>query len=447
MAEVSLPWGNQELRLSLPESWTLQQVATPDLKPAAADWPDGLAAVLAQPNTGLPLGKLLEARRDGHVVLIVEDVTRHSPLGEILDVVVREIRHAGIPNHNVEVFFATGMHPAMTPAQAAGKIGPLATEFAWRSNPWHDPKAYVRIGKIPKVEVAIDRRVADADLRIIISSVSPHLQAGFGGGYKMFLPGCSSRQTIGAIHRLGLGRSARQLVGTDMDRNPMRLAIDSAGGLIDARRGKSFAVQYVLDGANRPAIIAAGEVLPTQRMLAKQCAIACGVITSAPADVLITNAYPRDFDLWQSFKCIANTLWAARPNGLVICATRCEASLNGMKTIPWPLSPAGTRRAITWLGPETLASLVTRLVPRLAGDAAFFVRMATQMLHRNVLYMVSPTLHREGVKFPGLHIFGSMDDAFAAARRLLGDRPQRAVVFPCGGTTYPVPAVAKPQAN
>lgn len=443
MPDVSLPWGQEMLPVNLPEQWTLLQVAQPELKPAGADWPDRLASALAQPGTGPPLEKLLTARRGGKIVLVVEDLTRHSPLPKILEVIVRELRHAEVPDRQVEIVFAAGMHPPLTPRQAAEKIGPFATQFAWHSNPWQDRKGHIRLGRAGKLDVWLDPAVANADLRILVAAVSPHLQAGFGGGYKMYLPGCAGIEAIRPLHRMGLGRSARQLVGIDVERNPMRAAIEAAGELIDARHGKTFSVQYLLDGANLPVSIAAGEVSPTWRMLAKQCAVACGLVTAEAADVLITNAHPRDFDLWQSFKCIANTLWAARPNGVVICVTRCEAGLNGMKPIPWPLSPGATRKVITALGPEALASMVTRLVPRLAGDAAFFIRMATQMLHRNVLYMVCPTLHAGGIKFPGLHIFGTVEQALSAARKHTGGRPQRVAVFPSGGASYPVPTLTK----
>lgn len=443
MTELTLPWGQQQMPISLPDSWTLLQVANPELKPADKDWPERLAAALVQPGTGLPLERLLAARRNGKIAIVVEDVTRHSPVEQILDVVIREIRHAEVPDANVRIVFAVGTHPAMTRQQAVEKIGRYADEFTWHSNPWQARDAHVHIGKVGKIDVWLDPAVADADLRIIISSASPHLQAGFGGGYKMLFPGCAGRETIRAIHRLGLGRTAKQLVGTSMDENPMRRAIDAAGELVEARYGKSFSIQYLLDGDNQPAMLSAGEVLPTHRMLAKQCSVACGVVAQASADVLITNAYPRDHDLLQSFKCIANTLWAARPNGIVICVTRCHAALNGMKPIPWPLSPSATRSAVRMLGPENLASLVTRLVPRLAGDAAFFIRMATQILDRNVLYMVSPPLHKHAVKFPGLHIFGTVEDAITAAGKHFEGRPQRVTIFPSGGTTFPVPVMAR----
>jgi len=439
MPDISMPWGQDSLTVSLPENWTVQQVAEPTSWPGSRDWPDQLARALTEPTTGPSLSRLLAARRQGRIVIILEDLTRHSPLPEILPVVMREIKHAGISTQQVELFFATGMHPPMTAREVAGKIGPAMAKLNWRCNPWHDETAYESVGKVGKMDVRIDRGVLHADLRIIISSVSVHLQAGFGGGYKMLLPGCASLKTIRQLHRLGLHETQHQLVGTGSDRNPMRRAIDEAGQCIDETRGASFAVQYLLNSDNVPSFIAAGQVIPTHRMLAKQCAVATGVLVDHQADVLITNAYPRDRDLWQSFKCIANTRWACRPGGVIVCFSRCEAAMHGMNVPKWPISPTWMRRIVGWIGPHPLSSLVTRIIPHLAGDAAFFVRMATQTLHRNPLLIVSPILHSASGKFPGLEVLPAMDQAVECTRRILGGGPQRVTVFPTGGTTYPLP--------
>jgi len=440
MPEVSLPWGKQTLKVSLPANWTVEQVAAPSLKPAEADWPDRIAMALGQPGTGLPLEKLLVARRSGRIVLVLEDMTRHSPLGQILPIILREIRHAKIEDEQVEVVFATGMHPPMTARQAGEKLGPECRHLRWRCNPCRDGEAHVSVGQVGKLDVRIDRGVAGADLRIIISSVSPHLQAGFGGGFKMLLPGCASLETVRGLHRLGVARTPVQLVGTEAARNPMRLALDAAGGLIDEAHGKSFALQYLLDADDLPTAVAAGEVMPTQQMLTKQCSVSCGVLVDSSADVLITNAHPRDFDLWQSFKSVANTQWAARRRGVIICFTRCLQGLNGVNPPRWPISARWTRRLVSWLGPEALGQLAMRLIPRLSGDAAFFVRLATHTLHRNPVLIVSPHLKETAAQFPGLDIFADADEAIAAAVAMLGPQPQRVIVFPSGGITFPIPA-------
>jgi nickel-dependent lactate racemase len=155
--------------------------------------------------------------------------------------------------------------------------------------------------------------------------------------------------------------------------------------------------------------------------------------------VLVVGAYPRDCDLWQSFKCIANTRWAARRDGVIICLTRCEAGLNNVRPPRWPISPAWTRRIVRALGSEALGTMLMRLVPRLAGDAAFFVRLALQTIQRNTVFIVSPFLKTSGATFPGIELFGSFEEASDAADRLLGRGPQRVTVFPSGGVTYPVP--------
>ncbi len=437
MPEVLLPWGQDELKVALPEHWKLQQVARSSLPPAGDDWRDHLGRTLSQPTGELPLGQLLAARHGGRIVLVVEDFSRPSPLGEILAVVMEELTRQHVSPQQVEIFFATGMHPPMTAEQVAQKLGPLAQSLPWRSNRCKDRARYICLGRAGKIDVWIDRGVVEADLRIVVSSVSPHLQAGFGGGYKMFLPGCAALETIRQLHRLGVDYRPRSWVGTEAAKNPMREAIDAGGELVD-RRGKSFAVQYVLDDHDRPTFLAAGQMAAAQQMLAKRCAVACGVLVDRAADVLLVNAYPRDCDLWQSFKGIANTRWAAREGGVILCFARCQAGMYGMNVPRWPLGWRTARRLVRLLGSQMLANLITRLAPDLAGDAAFFVRLALQAIHRNTIFLVSPALAVSGRTFPGLKIFAEPSAAIAEAARILGDSPQRVVVFASGGTTYPV---------
>jgi nickel-dependent lactate racemase len=439
MTQVDVPWGSEALAVSLPSHWTLQQVAEPTVAAAPVDWREHMASAIHKPATGPGLGELLRASRAGKVVIVVEDLTRHSPLGEILDIVLREVHHAGLTDSQLEIFIAAGMHPACRPGDIRAKLGPAAEGIAWRWNPWGDAKQYVDLGKVGRMSVLIDRRVARADLRIVISSVSPHLQAGFGGGYKMFLPGSGHIRSIRALHRFGTSSGrGEQLVGTDAEKNPMRRAIDAAGAKVDANYGTTFSIQYLLDASDKPVGIAAGEPTTTHRMVTKLCANACGILAQAQADVLITNAHPRDHDLWQAFKAIPNTCWAARPNGVVICLARCPAGLNEMKQMAWPLNPAWTRRVVQWLGPENISSLLDRLVASLAGDSLWFIRLATQILKRNPIIMVSPKLVEDGAKFPGIYLCATVAEAIEIAEKLLGPGPQRVAIYPAGGATYPV---------
>ncbi len=444
MAEITVPWGDESLALPLPDHWTVGQVASPAVRPAPPNWADRLGAALARPEGAKPLGEGLKAvGPGGRIALIVEDVTRHSPLVKILPIIFRELHHAGIRDEQVEVILATGMHPPMTAEEAAAKLGPVADGCRWRCNDAGDAAAHVSVGTVAipgsrdTLDVQVDRGCVEADLRIVVSAVTPHLQAGFGGGGKMLVPGCSSIHTIRQIHNEGLPAGGGQLVGTESSSNRMRQMIDAAAELIDQAGGGTFAVQYLLDGNDLPSAVVTGDLRRGQRMLAKQSAAAAGLMIESPADILITNAAPRDYDLWQCFKCIANTHWAARKGGVVIVLARCPAGAN-MGSIRWPLSPTWTRRLIRWIGPRGLMSLVKRFMPNVSPEAHFFVRMAAETIHRNPILMYAPELVGRGQKFPGLPLYGDLPAVFAAADGLLGQRGRRVTVFTEGGASYPV---------
>lgn len=449
MQDFQVPWGDDTFRVSIPDDWPMLQQASPSLKPASPDWPQHLAEALNNPGTGPKLAELLRGLgSEGRLSILVEDATRHSPTDRILEVVLREVRHAGIAEEQMEIVIAGGMHPPLSAEEAAAKLGPAAKGIAWRCNPWDEFEEYDHLGRVGKVDIRIDRRVVRSDLRILISSVSPHLQAGFGGGAKMLLPGCGELASIRHMHRTGLSRKGtRQMVGLEPGRNAMRSVIDQAGQFVDQTHGRTFSVQYLQDGEDQPVDIAAGELIPTHRMLVKKCAVACGIVPEGQADILITNAHPRDHDLWQCFKCIPNTCWGARPGGVVICLARCPQGLNEMKTMSWPLSPAMTRRVVRFLGPETICSLMDRIVKQLAGDSQWFIRLATQMLERNHLLMVSPHLVEQGVQFPGIGMYYSLGDALAQAEKLLGAGPHRVSLYREGGISYPIIPQAGPRSN
>jgi hypothetical protein len=160
-------------------------------------------------------------------------------------------------------------------------------------------------------------------------------------------------------------------------------------------------------------------------------------VVDAPADILITNASPRDYDMWQSFKCIANTCQAVRPNGVICVLARCPAGLN-MGRIRWPISPVWTRRLIRWIGPKGIVSMARRMMPGVHAEAHFFIQLATDTIYRNPILVYAPEIVRRGQKFPGLPLYGDLDTMLADADRLLGDGSRRVILFPAGGASYPI---------
>ena len=229
---------------------------------------------LNQPEAGLPLSRLLAARRGGNIVLIVEDLARHSPLPRILSILLREIRHAEIQDSQIEILFATGVHPPLTPEQADRKLGPELASIRRRCNACRDPAAHVKIGSVGNVPIRIDLRGGrsrPADHRLL------RFAAFAGGVWRRIQNGPSrlARPTrIRGLHRQGIGALAPPAGGHGRAEEPDARG-DRRGAAGSGRRRD--VLRAVPAGRPRTALHdRQGEVLPAHRMLAKQAAVFCG---------------------------------------------------------------------------------------------------------------------------------------------------------------------------
>ena len=185
--------------------------------------------------------------------------------------VLRRLHDQGIPNEDISISAGVGRHHAVDDAAMRARVGDeVASAYRCFSPPVDDLSQYVDLGTTPEgVPVRVFRPVAEADLRILIGSVLPHLQAGFGGGYKLIFPGCSHRSTLGALHRQGLGGDAGKLLGGDLESNPMRTAIRSAARLL---RGPCFSISHLLGDAGQVFRVLGGDVDAVQSVLSREAA-------------------------------------------------------------------------------------------------------------------------------------------------------------------------------
>ena len=142
---------------------------------------------------------------------------------------------------DVTISVGVGRHHAVDAEAMRQRLGDsIAAGYRCYSPPVDDLSAYVDLGSTPQgVPVRIFRPVAEADLRILIGSVLPHLQAGFGGGYKLIFPGTSHRTTLGALHRQGLEGQVRR--GRPVG-EPCSRQSDAAS---DPRRGRAARAMLV----------------------------------------------------------------------------------------------------------------------------------------------------------------------------------------------------------
>ncbi len=282
---IRVPWGPEgSLDLVLPRDGLFAEsnieVVWPDLSNPLADYPGALAQALDSPVGMEQLDQ--HVWLGAKVAIVVDDPSRWTPIREALPIVLRRLHAAGVHHQDVTISAGVGRHHAVNAKAMCQRLGDsIAADYRWYSPPVDDLSAYVDLGVTSQgVPVRVFRPVAEADLRILVGSVLPHLQAGFGGGYKLIFPGTSHRTTLGALHRQGLeGKTAPdRLLGSPAVDNPMRQAIHEAA----KRLGPCWSISHLIGRQSQVFRVIAGDPSRVQDLLAVEVSKRLRAPQSAP---------------------------------------------------------------------------------------------------------------------------------------------------------------------
>ena len=197
-----------------------------------------------------------------------------------------------------------------------GSAAAIATAYRCYSPPVDDLSAYDDLGQTPQgIPVRVFRPVAQASLRILVGSVLPHLQAGFGGGYKLIFPGTSHRTTLGALHRResAVSRTRAGLLGDQAADNPMRQAIHAAATLL----GPCWSVSHLSADTGR--FFGSSPGIPNGCKTCWRTRQNDGFRHRAapPADLVVAGNHPWPGDPMQSFKVLLHHRAACRTGGVL----------------------------------------------------------------------------------------------------------------------------------
>ena len=164
--------------------------------------------------------------------------------------------------------------------------------------------------------IAVNRRYAEATVRILIGSVAFHPFAGYSGGAKLVVPGLAGDATIDHNHAMALtpGATSGVLAG-----NPVREDLEEGLALCPP----TFALHVVLDLDGRVVTASAGDVLATHRACVAAHDHWYRVALERPADAALVSpgGHPRDIDFRQSSKALEFAARGVRAGGtLLLCA-------------------------------------------------------------------------------------------------------------------------------
>lgn len=436
--ELSFPWGEEQLSIHLPEQFELVCLAKPNSLPPLSNLGEKLNQVLDAPESMPSYAKLL--RQAKKVLFVVDDIGRPTPAHLLMKLLLDK---AGKIKKDVQKFpllFATGVHREMTEEEMVKKIGSqnYARVFAQSHNAF-DKENLVYLGNTSKgTKLFFNRKVVEADLRILIGTVEPHVQAGFGGGFKNLLPGCAGAETVGHNHYLGATPALFSMVGFEPKNNPMRRDIEEACQKIP---GKTFILNTVLNHKLEVVDIVAGDPIKAHRKAIQTVKALYGVPLEQQADVILANSYPLDVNFRQAVKGIANTLFAVKEGGVLISFQHCPLGMDDVHLNPVALRIAPILKAVVRrLNSQTVHRLCQLLLKGLPPEERFFAYFAAQAYRRNDLWIFSESLSRElkGSHFP-LPVYGNLAELFRALSQKYPQRNKITIsAFPAGGVTYPI---------
>jgi len=408
---LEIPYGNTSETIELSDGH-VEQVIIPNTV-QTADELQTLRSAISNPLKSPGLEEFLRDRRN--ILLLVNDATRPTPTGAVMEIVYPLLR-----DKRFTILIATGSHRAPTEEEYDFIFGNLKEELRGRVQV-HDARkspcyclGRTRHGN----DLMLNTLVREADAIIPIGSIEPHYFAGYTGGRKCFMPGVASYDCITANHKLAISQAAQAMV---LEGNPVAEELDDAEKILE--KLNVFSIMTVLDGEHRVYAAAAGDLKESFYSLLPRADEVFVVPIRRQADIVVTVALePNDIDLYQSQKALDNGKTALKDGGIIILVSACRSGIGSQAFLDLLSSEPTCKAVIDKLDREY------RLGYHKAGKMA-------EIGARAQMWAVTP-LDKSLIRKAHMRPFGSVSEALQAALEEKG--PAAKVTFIMdGGMTIP----------
>jgi nickel-dependent lactate racemase len=313
--QLSLDYGRTGLAVEL-QAANLVVLDPPKVTPLAQPT-QAIEQAMRNPIGTAPLSAMARGRQSACIVIC--DITRPVPNETILTPMLATLAAAGIPRDQILLLIATGLHRPNTPEEIIEMVGPeIARQYRVENHFGKDRDQHQYLGTTPRgVPAWIDRRFCEADLKIAVGLIEPHLMAGFSGGRKVICPGIAGIETIRAWHSPPFLEHPRAGCGM-VEGNP----VHEENTRIARMAGCDFIVNVVINGQRQITSVVAGDMESAWEQGVLDCRAQLGVRLERPADIVITSSagYPLDTTFYQSVKGMTGVLPIVRPGGTIIVA-------------------------------------------------------------------------------------------------------------------------------
>lgn len=315
-----IPWkswfGDELFSLTFPDDW---QVTTCAMNDAEALTEQEIEMSFQKP-IGTPTIREL-ARNKKSAAIVIDDISRPTKGESILKVLLRELELSGITSDKVKIILALGGHRPMMRDDIIKKVGEQINYSVDVMNHYLHENL-VDCGKSALGNpILINRYFMEAELKLSVSSVIPHIWAGFGGGAKNILPGIAGVDTLMANHKMA-DDFGQELTGI-CHPNKIRADIED----IARKIGLDAVVNVVSNTQKDTAGVFVGDIVKSHRAATAFAGQVYATNVASDQDVIILNAYPKDIDILQITNCF-NLLQMTKgkmvkKDGVVILTSAC----------------------------------------------------------------------------------------------------------------------------
>lgn len=322
---VKLACGKTGAEITLPNSLDAS-ILEPRFAPSLPDPAAAVKQAIEQPTAGPSLAELAHGKRTAAIAIC--DITRPVPNRLMLPLVLDVLEAAGIGRDNIQILVATGLHREATEAELDEMIGPDAlARCRVDSHRARNLDEQTHLGQTASgTEVYTDKRFVDADVRISLGFIEPHLMAGFSGGRKVVAIGLAGERTIKRLHSPDFMRDAKAVEGSFPD-NPLHRELLQ----ISAMAGHNFMVDVALNGAREIAGVFSGTPAEAHQIGVDFVRESTLAAVDEPADLVITTGagYPLDLTFYQSVKGVTAAAHIVKPGGTILVVSECDEGMGG----------------------------------------------------------------------------------------------------------------------
>lgn len=415
--EMRFPFGESFVEVNWPDGCAPDVVTCPSAAVIdSSDVHHVVSRAVRSPIGCIPLPEMASGRRDA--VLLVSDATRLCPTALLLPALLDALNEGGIPDSRIRVIVALGAHRAQTEKELRSIAG-AAFERVSVENHSSLPENNVLLGTTSfGTPVRINRTVAAADLRIAVGNIEPHALVGLSGGGKALFPGVAAADSIERHHALSLRFKA---VPGYAD-NPLHRDIDEACRFAPVH----FLCNVVADSRRNVLAVFAEDCRQAHHAGSRFARSQFLVPVRRRSDIVIASCggAPKDMQLYQAVKSLANAAGFTKPGGDILLIARCQELYGNSQLQAW-----------TELHPDREAAVRQLQQSFVLGAHKLLGLHAVCSKFRVHLYSSVPDPIAELL---GVHPVGDVQ-AWVDANVLPG---VDAAALPCASLTFPLPPAA-----